>query len=1068
MNPIIAWFVRNSVAANLLMAMIVLGGLTALPQITQKPFPDIEINIVSIGVEYLGAAPAEVEEGVCIRIEEAIEGVEGIEGIRSTAVEGACAVMAELVSGADPSQALDDIKNRVDAIDTFPEEAEKPVISQVTTIRSVIDVAISGEVDELNLRAVAQRVRDEIAELPGITQVEIAFSRPFEISIEVSEDNLRRYGLSFDQVAAAVRRSSLDLPGGSIKTGGGEILLRTKGQAYRGHEFDDIVVVARRDGTRVTLGQVATVVDGFEDIDLVASFDGRPTMMVEVYRVADQDGIEISDAVKAYVAEAKHRLPEGIELVVWQDTADQLRDRIDTMTRNARSGFILVLVLLTLFLRPRLAFWVTLGVPVAFLGGLWMFLPLGISIDVISTFGFIIVLGILVDDAIVVGESVHTGQQESGDRVTGAIRGTQAVAVPVVFGVLTTIAAFTPMLLVPGPMGQIFQVMGTVVIACLVFSLVESQLILPSHLSHGHEQPERTPTSKLGRRWEALQSGAARLLERTRDQLYARLLELALEWRYTTVAAAVALLVATIGLLASGRIPFSFFPPIQADYLAARLTMPLGTPLEVTREAAGYIASTVPALLDELDPQYSKSGRPLVKHVLVASGAHPFKAKQASGPGRRTQDGSGGHMAEVVLELIPAEERTASTKEIGDAWRDRVGPVAGAVELAFASDLFSVGEAINVELQGADVDALREAATRVRAELVQYPGVVDVGDSFRAGKQEIKLAILDSAEPLGLTMQDLARQVRQAFYGEEAQRIQRGRDDVRVMVRYPAGERRSLADLEQSRIRTPAGAEVPFTTVARAELGRGFSTIRRTDRKRVVNVTADVDREKTTANLVLADLQASKLPPILADFPSVSYRLEGMSEQQSQATGGLLSASVIAILAIYALLAIPLRSYTQPLLIMVVIPFGLIGAIGGHLVTFRDLSFMSVIGIVALSGVVVNASLVLVHYVNGRREAGESVVEAARTAGLRRFRPIVLTSLTTFVGLTPMLLEQSVQAQFLIPMATSLAFGVLFATVITLLVVPCGYLILEDLHALSRRWRPLREPLSVPLEPHRG
>jgi multidrug efflux pump subunit AcrB len=500
---------------------------------------------------------------------------------------------------------------------------------------------------------------------------------------------------------------------------------------------------------------------------------------------------------------------------------------------------------------------------------------------------------------------------------------------------------------------------------------------------------------------------------------------------------------------------FSFFPPIEADYLSARLTMPQGTPLAVTREAAAHIESSVAELRARLDPEYAEPDGSLIRHVLTGIGKHPFKELQSQGPGNFGGSGGGGgsHLAEVTVELIPSEQRAISTRQIGGVWREIVGPIPGAVELVFASDLFTPGLPIDIQLQGSDIGELRRAAEEVRAELAQYPGVLDIADSFRAGKQEMKLAILDSAEPLGLTLQDLARQVRQAFYGEEAQRIQRGPDDVRVMVRYPEDQRRSLGDLENARIRTPDGTEVPFATVAAAELGRGFATIRRTDRKRVVNVTGDVDPGLTTGNEVLASLQANGLPRILADHPSVTYALEGAQREQNRAFGDLMSTYIVALLAIYTLLAIPLRSYAQPLIIMSVIPFGLVGAIAGHLLTGRNLSFMSVIGIVALSGVVVNASLVLVHRINARRSEGDSVRDAVCEAGLTRFRPIVLTSLTTFVGLTPILLETSMQAQFLIPMATSLAFGVLFSTGITLIVVPCGYLILEDLRGFASRER---------------
>jgi len=1052
MQAAVAWFARNSVAANLLMLVFIVGGLASLPSIPQKTFPDINVDMVSIAVEYLGAAPEEVEEGVCIRIEEQIDGIDGIDRIRSTANEGSCAVVAELLSGTDVARAFTDIKNRVDAINTFPAETEKPIVARVTVRRPVVDIAVSGDADERSLRAVAERVRDELTAQSSITQVDVSLARPFEIAIEVSEASLRRYRITFDDVARAVRRSSLDLPGGTIETRGGEILLRTKGQAYRGPEFENLVVLTREDGTRVHVGDVATVTDGFEDTDVSAKFDGKRAVLVQVFRVGNQDVIAISDAVKRYIERSRPNLPEGIQLTVWEDDSRVLRGRLATMLSNGRSGFLLVLGVLTLFLRTKLAFWVALGVPVSILGSLALFNPLGISIDVISLFAFIVVLGILVDDATVVGESVYSHQIGGQEGVEAAVAGTREVTVPVVFGVLTTVATFVPMVMLPGPMGQVFGVAGTVTIACLLCSLVESQFILPAHLAHSHET-ETEPRTRIGRGWRNLQKRFGAALLDFRDYRYRRALVLAQDWRYTTVAIAVSCLVTAIAVLASGRMHFSFFPPIEADYLAARLTMPLGTTAEVTGAAVEYLERSAEKLRAELDPQFAQPGSSLIQHVLAATGAQPFKDRQSNRPHVAGSTGSTAHVAEVVLSLVPSEQRTISTGEVAQRWREIVGPIAGATELVFASDLFSAGDAIDVELQGADIRELSRAAEEVKAELGHYPGVVDISDSFRAGKAEIKLGILPAAEHLGLTLQDLARQVRQAFYGEEAQRIQRGRDDIRVMVRYPEDERRSIGDLENLRVRTATGNEVPFPSVATVNLGRGYSTIRRTDRKRVVNVTADIDRTQTTANEVLRDLTETKLPAILRDYPSVTYDLEGEQREQGRALSGLASSYLLALFVVYALLAIPLGSYSQPLIIMSIIPFGLVGAIGGHLLMGRDLSMMSVIGIVALSGVVVNSSLMIVHFVNEHRDKGTALHDAVTEAGVQRFRPIVLTSLTTFAGLFPLMMEKSVQAQFLIPMAISLGFGVLFATVVTLLVVPAGYRILEDLHDAGRRMR---------------
>ncbi len=1042
MKRIIAWFVDNSVAANLFMAVLVVGGLLALPAIHLEEFPSIDTKVIQVTVEYLGAAPEEVSEGVCVRIEEAIEGAEGIDTIRSTAVEGVCAVIIELAENADSSDSLDEIKNRIDGIDTFPEETETPVVSRLLIKMLSLQIAVSGDADERTLKILGQQVRDDIAALDGVSQVTLSFVRPYEISIEVSEDTLRRHGLTLDEVARAVRRSSLDLPGGSVKTRGGEILLRAKGQAYRGGEFEEVVVLTRPDGTNVTLGEIADVVDGFRDDDLKAYLDGKPAVLIRVERVGDEDTLQIATAVKAYLEEARRRMPEGIELTVWSDRAADLEARVDALLGNARNGLVLVLLILALFLRFRLALWVAAGVPIAFLGALMTFPALGLSISTLSIMALILVLGIVVDDAIVVGENVYTHERKHEDQRNAAIAGTQEVYVPVIFGVLTTVAAFSPLLIVPGRMGKMFVVIGATVIVCLIFSLLESQLILPAHLAHRRTRSKGGSPNTIVRGWTIFQDGVALRLEHFARDVYRPFLERALEWRYLTVAIGVGVLILTVSLFSSGRMAFQFFPGVEGNRVVAKLTMPRGTPFELTERAVAQLESAAEELRSQIDSARPEGEPSVINHVLTGIGG---QVARDMGPRRPGMSFGGAYQAEVMLELIPAAERTVGSNELTRRWRELAGLIPDAVELKFEASEFHAGEAINVQLRGRDLDELRQAAAQLRTELAGFPGVRDIADSFRAGKQEVKLEILPTAKHLGLTQDDLARQVRQAFYGQQVQRIQRGRDDVRVMVRYPERERASLGDLEDMRIRTADGTEVPFASVARLELGRGYATIRRTDREQIVNVTADVDRAISTPEELMGALQRVSLPRVLADHPGVSFGLEGEQEERIKAMGGLARGFGLALLVIYALLAVPLRSYVQPLIIMSVIPFGAVGAIVGHLIMGLNLVFFSILGIVALSGVVVNASLVLVHYLNRKRNEGVSAQEAASIAGMARFRPIVLTSFTTFMGLVPLMFLGGTAAFFMIPMAISLAFGVLFATVITLVLVPCAYLILEDL-----------------------
>lgn len=1104
MPRLIAWFATNHIAANLLLILIVLAGLSALLTMPQKSFPDIDVPIISVSIPYLGAAPEEVEQGVCIRVEEELDGVEGVKEIRSVANESLCSVTVELFEDADESRALDDVKNRIDALDTLPEETEQPIINLATSIRPVIDLAITGPDDERTLKVLGQRVRDEIAALPGITQVSLVNTRPYEISIEVSESDLQRFGLTFSQVAEAVRARAIDLPGGAIKTEDGEILLRTKGQVYWGEEYERLVLLSRPDGSLVFLSDVARVVDGFEDTDQSLRFDGQPAAIIRVSRIGSEDILAITGAVMAYLDTSAQALPEGVKLTVWNDNSRLLEDRLATLLDSARQGFLMVLLLLALFLRPVLAFWVSVGVPVAFMGALYLTNYVGLSIDGISLFGFILVLGIMVDDAIVVGESVHSRQREGGTPLVGSIEGTQRITIPVIFGVLTTICTFLPMLQGVGSSGQIGAVIATVVICCLIFSLIESQLILPAHLGNKQTKTAKGEvylllvplmvivllqfswstssfvglaialmtvvyaldrlglTDKPANRLIAAQSRFSTRIEAVIDGPFRRMVERATQARYTTLAMAFAFFLSGVAVFGSGRLPFSFFPPLAADQVIAQLTMPLGTSSEITEQAVRHLERTGESIRDELNEQYRRA--PPVTHILASVGG-----SQGGGlglPGSGGGGASGGHMGEVTLQLTPSQARTISTKEVAALWRERSGSIAGAVELKFNSSLFSVGNAIDIQLAGNDVDELREVAAGLRAELARYPGVIDITDSFRSGKQELKLKMTPEGEALGLSLGALAQQVRQAFYGEEAQRIQRGRDDVRVMVRYTEAERESLASLDDMRVRTREGSEVPFRTVANASLGQGYSSIKRADRKRVVNVTADVDRTQITADEVVGDLSRSYFPVIRAEHPRVSLSLEGEQRQSGEYLVSLVFPFLIALFAIYALLAIPLRSYVKPFIIMSVIPFAFIGAIWGHQIMklaglVSGLAMMSILGMIAAAGVVVNSSLILVYAINQRRDAGSSMANAVVDAATSRCRPIVLTSMTTFVGLMPLMFNTSVQAQFLVPMAVSLSFGVLFATVITLLVVPSIYLFFEDLFALRDRLAGDRREASI-------
>lgn len=1048
MKGAIRWFCDNSVAANILMVLVLLGGGLTLTSLRQEIFPEFSADLVTVAVPYPGATPAEIEESICVKIEEAIQAVDGVKEIRSASNEGSGVVTVEVDPGADVRRVLDDVKTLVDAISTFPEDAEKPIIQEVLLRKQVLSVAVFGDADELTLRRLGERVRDEISALDDITQVELVNVRPYEISIELSEETLRRYGLTFDEVANAVRRSSLDLPGGSIKTRAGEILLRTKGQAYTGEDFARLALRTAPDGTRLLLGDVARVVDGFAEVDRSAHFDGQPSTMVQVYRVGEEDALRVAEAVHRYVDRSTSWLPAGIGLTVWDDSSVYLRGRRDLLLRNGATGLALVFLVLTLFLRIRLALWVSLGIPVSFLGAIWLMPALGVTINLVTLFAFILVLGIVVDDAIVVGENVYTHFRRHGDGFRAAVEGTQEVAVPVIFGVLTTVAAFIPLLTVPGATGKIWKTIPLIVIPVLLFSVLESKFVLPAHLKH--MKPE---TRRDGDR-PGWQERFARGFENFVQRRYRPALDAALRWRYLTIFQGIALFVLTIGIVAGGWIKFSFMPPVEADRIRASLEMPLGTSFEETTRAAERLEKAALELRTELDGQVENHRPSVFRHVLTSIGSHPSAAERRGPASAPEGNFDGANLAEVSIELVGGEHRDISSNEISRRWRERCGTIPGVKGLSFESSLFHAGDAINIQLSSPDIEELEQVTASLQRELAEFEGVSSIGSSYDDGKQEIRLRITPEGETLGLDQVDLARQVRQAFYGEEAQRIQRGRDELKVMVRYPREHRLSLAALRNMRIRLSDGTEVPLTRVADLQWGRGFATINRVDRQRVINVTADVDQELANANEILGTVTAEVLPRLLRDHPGVRWSLQGEQKEQRESMGGLVRGFVLALFMIYALMAIPLRSYLHPSLILAgSIPLGLVGAVWGHLLMGMGLSILSVVGMVALTGVVVNDGLVLVDAINRRRREGEAMGIAVREAAVSRFRPILLTSLTTFAGLTPILLERSMQARFLIPLAISLAFGVVFATVVTLFILPSLYLVLEDLSALAQRRR---------------
>ncbi len=1040
MKGAVRWMAHNHVAANLLMIVLVVGGLIRVSTIKQEVFPEISLDTVQVSVAYPGAGPEEVEEGILLQIEENLTGVEGIKQIKSVAKEGVGTVSAEIYPGEDPDMKLQEIKSEVDRIITFPEDAEKPVITKLLNRYEVMSVVVYGDASDRALREQAESIREELLSYPEITQVDLSGVRPYEISIEVPEENLRRYNLTLEQVAQRVRAASLDLPGGTIKTEGAEILLRTKERRYLGREYGSITVINRPDGTRVRLDDIARINDGFAETDVSAHFDGQPAAMVKIYRVSDQKPLEISRLVKAYVAEKRPTLPDSLGIATWNDTTELLKSRMDLLKKNAAIGLVLVLIILGLFLEIRLALWVMLGIPISFLGAMVILPAFSVSINMITLFAFILALGIVVDDAIVVGENIYEHRLKGKPYLKAAVDGALEVSIPVTFSIMTTIAAFLPLVFVSGVIGKFIKVIPLVVISLLVISLVESLFVLPSHLSIG--KPLQRDGGFLDR-INRVRIGFGRKLDAFVSGPYRRFLERCLRNRYATLATGVAVLLLTIGVVKGGILKFHFMPVVDGDVITASLKMPPGTPVQETAKAQQRLAASAVAVVTEYDGKRPAGDSILRNRYAVVGGT----MVEAGHMGAAAESRS--NLSDMALFLKQSEERNIPAVDIANRWRAKFGDVPGVESIVFTSNMVRMGANIDIQLAHENFEVLSQTSDRIRAALSEYPGVGDIQDNYSKGKQELKIRLRPEASTLGITEAELGRQIRGAFYGAEALRLQRGRNEVKVMVRYPEADRRKVWDLESLRIRTQKGGELPLSSAATVTQGRGFSEINRTDRKRVINVTASVDDKTANAEEILTDLKEGIMPELTADYPGLVFNMEGEEKERMESMESMKEGFLFALIAMFALLAIPFRSYSQPLLIMAAIPFGMVGAVAGHLIMGFKLSILSIFGIVALSGVVVNDSLLLIDRVNRNRRQGRTeLIQAVVDGATRRFRPILLTSLTTFFGLAPMILEKSVQAQFLIPMAISLGFGILFATGITLVLVPSFYMALEDIRGL--------------------
>jgi multidrug efflux pump subunit AcrB len=1014
------------------MLFLLLAGVLVGLTIKLEVFPETSLDRINITTIYPNASPAEVEEAVIRKIEENVAGLAGIKRIDSVAGEGLGSVTIQITEGWDIKTLLDEVKAEVGRIMTFPEEAEEPIVREVTRRSEVIYVVLYGDAPEWTIKHLAEKIEDDITNLEGVTLADLLGVRTGEIHIEISEQTLRRYGLTLGKISEMVRNASLDLPAGSVKTEGGEILIRTKGRRYNASDYGDVAVITRADGTKVTLNQIAQLKEGFEDVDLFSLFQGKPAAMIQVFRVADQNALNVADRVKKYIEEIRPGLPAGLDIAYFADMSKILRSRLELLLKNMAIGFLLVIFLLAVFLNVRLAFWVTLGIPISFMAGLMLLPQFDISINMISLFAFIMVLGIVVDDAIIIGENIYRRCEEGLSPLKGAIEGALEVGRPVIFSVLTTIVAFWPLLLGGGFMGRIMRHIPIVIVFVLLGSLVESLFILPAHLA-------RSRGTKLDRK-KKREKIAARGLKWFIRGPYSRLVDFCVRWRYATVAFAITVLMLTVGMWVAGWVKFTFMHKLEGDVLQCLVTMPTGTPVQRTLEVVTAIERAGKEAMDALEEGRPEGSPPLLQHsvALVGSQMDPM-----SGSGS-----AGGHLAQIWLELLEGEKRDISAAKLVQLWREKAGIIPDAESIRFTSEMMSAGSPIEVHISFDNHEQLLAAARELEEELKGFPGVYDIRDNFLPGKKEMQLKLKPAARSLGLTLNDLARQVRHAFYGAEALRLQRDKDEVKVLVRYPDAERRSLGSMEEMRIRTLDGSEVPFSQVALVDQEQGYFNIERAQRRRVVKVTANLDETLSSANEVRGILERRFLPQLKSRYPGLRYTIEGEGKEQKDSFQDILQGFAVALFGIYALLAIPFKSFTQPFIIMGAIPFGLVGAVVGHMIMGIELSFVSLFGMVGLTGVVVNDSLVMIYAANRFRDQGQSAHKAATKAAQLRFRAIILTSLTTFAGLTPIILEKSFQAKILIPMAVSLGFGVLFATFVTLLLIPCGYVILTDIKNL--------------------
>jgi multidrug efflux pump subunit AcrB len=1041
MKRVLAAFAKNIVFANIVLLLIFIVGGFALKSMVRENFPEFSLDMVTITVLFPGADPEEIEEGISRKLEEAIEGIEGIKLYTTYSSENSGTALVEIQEGYDIDKVLDRIRTDIDAISTFPIDAEKPIITELILKDPVVLMYLSGDMSERRIKEYAERVKDELQELDSVSQVDIFGSRRYEIAVEISEERLREYGLSFSAVSDAIRRSNLNLAGGTIRTKGEEIRIRTVGRKYTGAELAEIVVLAGPSGDIITLDRIATIKDGFTEDPIQAIINGDPSVLIVVKKTKQEDALAISASVETFIKKKKLQIPQGIHLDTLYDNTEILRARIDLLMKNGLIGLMVVFILLWIFLNARLSFWSGLGIPISISGALAVLWAVGGTINLISLFGLIMVLGIVVDDAIVVGEAIYVHRKRGKPPIKAAVDGVSEVGLPVIAAVITSIVAFIPLAFIGGVMGKFIAILPVVVIACLAVSLVECLILLPAHLGNLPDlNATRQQMNPLTRRIETFHRITRSGMEWFVEKIYMPFLSKALYWRYVSLCVAISILFITIGLVNSGVIKFLVMPEIDGFIITTTVEFPEGSPTATTRKAVEQIDA---ALLRLAEKTTTLSGDSMIRERLALVGQTLGEIPK-----------SGSNLGAVQAILLESEKRGVHTKDLMVAWENEIGTIPGVKSLTFEGmSMGPPGAPIEIWIQGYEMDVIQAASLEIMDRLRRFEGVYQIRSDFSKGKNEMRLKLKPEARALGLTVDDLASQVYTGYYGNEVLRLQRGRDNIRVKVRYTADERTRVADIENIRIRTRTGLEIPLLSVADVSFAPGYSTIMRTNGLRRIAVSAGVDTSKANTSEILSELSSGFFTQLQGRYPDIRIAIQGEQKKMRESFSSLYVGFPLALIGVFIIIATMFRSYIQPFVIMFTVPFGIIGAVVGHLVLGYDLSMMSIFGMVALTGVVVNDAIVLIERINENFAEGMPFFEAVLKGCVRRFRAIILTSLSTIGGLMPLILETDLQAKFLIPMALSLASGVLFATVLTLILVPSLLTIVSDFRLLIYRFR---------------